>query len=57
MAPLAGAAPTWHHRLMSEPVVRMSSVVVNVSDLDRAKAFWTRLLGVDVSHEVAPFFA
>jgi catechol 2,3-dioxygenase-like lactoylglutathione lyase family enzyme len=42
---------------MSEPVARMSSVVVNVSDLDRAKAFWTQLLGVDVSHEVEPFFA
>jgi catechol 2,3-dioxygenase-like lactoylglutathione lyase family enzyme len=42
---------------MSEPVVRMSSVVVNVVDLDRAKAFWTEVLGVGVSHEVVPFFA
>jgi len=42
---------------MSEPVVVMSSVVLNVRDLERAKAFWTEVLGVGVNHEVEPFFA
>ncbi|MGI9578901.1 MAG: VOC family protein [Microthrixaceae bacterium] len=41
---------------MSEPVVNVSTVVINVNDMAREKAFWGELLGVGVQHDVGDFF-
>jgi predicted enzyme related to lactoylglutathione lyase len=40
---------------MSERVATVGSVVVNVVDLDREKAFWSALLGVGVRQELPGF--
>lgn len=36
---------------MADEVATMMSVVINVVDYDREKAFWTELLGVDMARE------
>lgn len=41
---------------MSEPVVTVQSVVINVRDYERQKAFWGAVLGSEVAHEIAPHF-
>lgn len=40
---------------MGERIATVGSVVINVIDLERAKGFWTTLLGVGVAHEVPGF--
>lgn len=40
---------------MGERIATVGSVVINVIDLDRAKQFWTALLGVGVAEEVPGF--
>jgi len=34
----------------------VSSVVINVVDYERQKAFWTAVLGTEVANEHAPYF-
>ena len=41
---------------MSERVVTVSSVVINVRDYERQKAFWGAVLGVGIAQEFAPYF-
>ena len=41
---------------MSEPVVTISSVVINVLDYERQKGFWSAVLGVGVAREFEPWF-
>lgn len=41
---------------MSEPVVTVASVVINVGDYEKQKAFWGSVLGSDVAQEFAPWF-
>lgn len=36
---------------MGERIVTVGTVVINVTDLEREKDFWTSLLGVEVSRE------
>jgi predicted enzyme related to lactoylglutathione lyase len=40
---------------MPDRIATVGSVVINVVDLDRAKEFWTALLGVGVAQEVPGF--
>ena len=40
---------------MGERIATVGSVVINVTDFERAKDFWTALLGVGVAHEVPGF--
>jgi predicted enzyme related to lactoylglutathione lyase len=40
---------------VAERIATVGSVVINVIDLDRAKEFWTALLGVGVAVEVPGF--
>lgn len=44
---------------MGEPIVTLATVVINVRDLERAKTFWTTVLGVEVvtEQEVPGFFS
>ncbi len=49
----AGAA---YHRGMGEPVIEVGSVMINVVDFERQKAFWGAVLGVEVAQEIAPQF-
>lgn len=41
---------------MSKPVVTVQSVVINVRDYEKQKAFWEAVLGAEVAQEFAPFF-
>lgn len=41
---------------MSERVVTVGSVVINVRDYEKQKAFWGAMLGSDVAQEFAPHF-
>lgn len=41
---------------MSEPIVKVGTVVINVNDMAKEKAFWAELLGVGVQHDVGDFF-
>lgn len=41
---------------MAQPVVRLNTVVINVNDMAKEKAFWTSLLGVGVAREIGEFF-
>ena len=41
---------------MPEPLVVLGSVVINVLDYPREKAFWTSVLGVEVVREFDGFF-
>lgn len=41
---------------MSEPVVTVGSVVINVLDYERQKAFWGAVLGVDMVQDFSPHF-
>ncbi len=41
---------------MSEQVITVGSVVINVVDYDRQKAFWGAVLGSEVAQEFAPHF-
>jgi predicted enzyme related to lactoylglutathione lyase len=41
---------------MSDPVVTVGAVVINVLDYDRQKAFWGAVLGVDMVQEIPPHF-
>lgn len=41
---------------MSEPVVTVGAVVINVLDYERQKAFWSAVLGVEMVREFAPHF-
>ncbi len=41
---------------MSEPVLTVQSVVINVRDYELQKAFWGAVLGADVAQEFAPWF-
>ena len=41
---------------MSEPVVMVGAVVINVLDFERQKQFWSAVLGVEVAREIAPYF-
>jgi len=41
---------------MSERVVTVASVVINVRDYDKQKAFWGAMLGTAVAQEFAPYF-
>ncbi len=40
---------------MKRPVVKVANVVINVSDYEKEKAFWSALLGVGVAREVPGF--
>ncbi len=40
---------------MATPVVQVATVVVNVTDIEREKAFWSALLGVGVAREFPGF--
>lgn len=40
---------------MAERIATVGSVVINVIDIDRAKQFWTALLGVEVAREFPGF--
>ena len=37
---------------MSDPVVTLGSVVINVIEMEREKAFWSQLLGTEVAMEI-----
>lgn len=41
---------------MSERVITVGSVVINVCDIEKQKAFWGAVLGSEVAHEIAPQF-
>ena len=41
---------------MSERVVTVGSVVINVRDYEKQKAFWSAMLGSEVAQEFAPYF-
>lgn len=41
---------------MSEPVITVGSVVINVLDYERQKAFWGAVLGAEPAQEFAPHF-
>jgi predicted enzyme related to lactoylglutathione lyase len=41
---------------MSEPVITVGSVVINVRDYELQKSFWGAVLGSDVAQEFAPWF-
>lgn len=41
---------------MSKPVVTVQSVVINVRDYEKQKAFWGAVLGAEIAQEVAPWF-
>ncbi|MDJ0770440.1 MAG: VOC family protein [Ilumatobacter sp.] len=41
---------------MSERVVTVASVVINVRDYELEKAFWGAVLGADVRQEFSPWF-
>jgi predicted enzyme related to lactoylglutathione lyase len=43
-------------RVMSERIVTVGSVVINVLDYERMKQFWGTLLGSGVAHEIPPHF-
>ena len=49
--------PNAYCSLMSERVVTVGSVVINVIDFERQKTFWGAVLGSDVAKQIAPFFA
>ncbi len=38
------------------PIATATSVVINVIDFDRQKAFWGAVLGADVASEIPPHF-
>lgn len=40
---------------MAEPIVQVATVVVNVSEFEKEKAFWSALLGVGVAREFPGF--
>ena len=48
--------PPSYDETMSEPVVTVGSVVINVRDYEKQKAFWGATLGSDVAQEFAPWF-
>jgi predicted enzyme related to lactoylglutathione lyase len=41
---------------MSEPVITVGTVVINVLDFERQKEFWGSVLGVEVAREIPPYF-
>lgn len=41
---------------MSDRVITLQSVVINVRDYERQKEFWGTVLGADVVHEIPPHF-
>ena len=41
---------------MADPVVSVTSVVINVLDYEKQKAFWGAVLGTDIAQEFPPFF-
>ncbi len=41
---------------MSERVITVGSVVINVCDIEKQKAFWGAVLGSEVAHQIAPQF-
>ena len=41
---------------MADPVLSVTSVVINVLDYEKQKAFWGAVLGTEVAQEFAPFF-
>ncbi|MGE3620503.1 MAG: VOC family protein [Acidimicrobiia bacterium] len=41
---------------MTDGVVKVGAVVINVRDYERSKAFWSALLGVPTSREFPGFF-
>jgi predicted enzyme related to lactoylglutathione lyase len=41
---------------MSERVMTVTTVVINVIDYERQKAFWSAVLGTEVATEHAPYF-
>jgi predicted enzyme related to lactoylglutathione lyase len=41
---------------VSERVVRITTVVINVVDYEREKAFWSAVLGVGIAREIPGFF-
>jgi predicted enzyme related to lactoylglutathione lyase len=40
---------------MGERIATMGATVINVIDLERAKAFWSQLLGVEIATELPGF--
>lgn len=54
--PVDRVAEVSYDVVMSERVVTVASVVINVRDYERQKAFWGAVLGSDVAQEFAPWF-
>jgi predicted enzyme related to lactoylglutathione lyase len=59
-AAVGAEAPTssgaFYARFMSEPVITVSTVVINTTDPQRLADFWKEILGVGIGHQFSDFF-